>query len=358
MGATMTSENPIHYIMWEMGFGGLELSVINYIAHFAGRRPLNAYSLRPVWDRIYDESKIAVQEGPKESGPCYRKYFRYCRRRRDGIFHLLNVGPVVLLLTLLAGVKNPVYHIHGTKHWRSVFQKCYLKIMWWFCSLFRFSIVANSAHSASIFREEIMPRKSAIIHNGFEIDAFLEKKRKRTALQKIGYAGRLNNGKNVDLVIRLFEEIAGQHPGLELLIAGDGPLRAALEKQVAQSPFANRIICLGNVKDMPSFYEALDMMLFLSAHESFGNVLVEALLTGLPVLTSTVPAFDEIHGGEADFVLGDPADYKVIRSNFLKALDDFTALAEKAYEMSTSVKEKFDVKHHLNKMEKIYEIQH
>ena len=352
----MTSEKPIHYIMWEMGFGGLELSVKNYIAHFAGRRTLNAYSLRPAWDRIYDESKITVQEGPMKSWPCYRNYFRYCRRWRKELFHLMNVGPVVLLLTLLAGVKNPIYHIHGTKHWRSVFQKFYLKIMWRLCSLFRFSIVANSAHSASIFREEIMPRKSTIIHNGFEIEAFLEKKRKRTALRRIGYAGRLNPGKNVDLVIRLFEEIAGERPQLELLIAGDGPLRAVLEKQAVRSPFAGRIIFLGNVKDMPSFYETLDLMVFLSSHESFGNVLVEALLTGLPVLTSTVPVFEEIHGGDVDFVLGDPADFTVIRSKFLIALNDFRVLAEKAYEMSAIVEEKFDVKHHLDKIEQIYEI--
>lgn len=352
----MNGEKPVHYIMWEMGFGGLELSIKNYVRHFAGQRAMSAYSLRPAWDRIYDESKIAVLEGPAESWACYRRYFSYCRRHKTDIFHLMNVGPVILLLTLLAGVKGPVYHIHGTKHWRSGFQKNYLKMLWVICSFFRFGIVANSGHSASIFRAEVMRRKPVIVHNGFETEAFISIKRKRTALKKIGFAGRLNPGKNVDLVIRLFEEIASQYPTLELLIAGDGPLRPALEKQAAQSRFAGRILFLGNVKDMPAFYEMIDLMVFLSAHESFGNVLVEGLLTGLPVLTSTVPVFEEIHGGEADFILGDPADFEIVRSGFLKAVDNFAKVAEKAYRLSDVVEEKFDIKLHLNKIKQIYEI--
>ncbi len=358
MGSTIANKKSIHYIMWETGFGGLELSVIHYGRHFAGRRNLHAYSLRPAWAKIYDESKINMQEGPIENWPCYRDYFRYCRKHRNNLFHLMNVGPLVLLLTLFAGVKNPIYHIHGTKHWRSPFQKLYLKILWWFCSLFNFSIVANSAHSASVFDREVMGRDSLVVHNGFETGIFNQKKRKRTSLKKIGYAGRLNPGKNVGLVIRLFEEIAGQQPGLELLIAGDGPMRASLEKQAAQSPFASRIIFLGIVKDMPSFYEMLDLMVFLSDHESFGNVLVEALLTGLPVLTSTVPAFEEIHGGDADLVIGNPHDFPTVRTNFLKAVNNFPALAGKAYDMSTAVKQKFDIDHHLDKIEHIYEVLH
>jgi glycosyltransferase involved in cell wall biosynthesis len=348
----------VHYIMWETGFGGLELSVIHYINHFYRQRPLFAYSLRPGNDKVYDETKIRLQSGKKNDWDCYRLYFLYCRRYKGDIFQLMSTGPVILLLTLLAGVRNPLYHIHGTKHWKTSFQKFYLKIFWWVSSLFPFKIVANSIHSADIFRRQVLGRKSQIVYNGIAAAHFAKNKRMRTNLQKIGYAGRLNDGKNVHLVIRLFEEIAADYPQLELWLAGHGPLRPSLEKQAGQSPFNNRIRFLGTVKDMPAFYESLDLMLFLSAHESFGNVLVEALLNGLPVLTSNVPAFNEIYGGEPDFVLGDPADYAILKAGFLKALEHFPSLAGKAWLMSADVYKQFDIQPHLEQIERIYESLH
>ncbi len=353
-----TQNKPIHYVMWEIGVGGLELSVKHYIDHFVGRRRLFAYSLRPVGKMIYDDSKISVMEGSRGNWHCYRRYLRYCCRHRNEIFHLMNVGPLVVLLTLLAGVRNPVYHIHGTKHWHTAAQRFYLKSAWWLASVFRFTVVANSIHSASVFRKKILPRHSTIIYNGFETRRFSAKKHKREELRRMGYAGRLNKGKNVTQVIRLFEEIADRHPRLELFIAGDGPLRAALEKRAAGSPFASRIVFLGMVKDMPSFFESIDLLVFLSAHESFGNVIVEALLTGLPVLTSTVPAFDEIHGGEPDFVLGDPENFEPVRNKFVKAIEKYPTLAEIAWDMSDAIEEKFSIGAHLKKMNEIYENLH
>ncbi|MCK6692421.1 MAG: glycosyltransferase family 4 protein, partial [Thermoanaerobaculia bacterium] len=175
----------------------------------------------------------------------------------------------------------------------------------------------------------------------------------RQELRRIAYIGRLHPGKNVELVLRLFGEVATQHPRLELHIAGDGMLREQLESQVQSSLYRDRIIFHGWVNDVASFYENADLFLFPSAHESFGNVVLEALLTGLPVLTSNIPVFDEIHGGEKAFLLGDPDNYEAMKCNFLTAIAHFPDLAQKAYTVGEQIAKTFKIENHLQGIESI-----
>ncbi|MFN7116806.1 MAG: glycosyltransferase family 4 protein [Saprospiraceae bacterium] len=346
---------PVHYVMWRISRGGAEMSVLHYVDQFAEERSLHAYSLKRIKDNIFQSYNIEVTENKGDKWQRVKNYFRYCQKNRNHIFHLLNVGPLILLLTLLAGVKNPIYHIHGTKYYKKKLDFIYLKLAWLFSSLFKIIFVANSHYSAAIFKKQVLPIKPIVIYNGIHLNNFLIKRHLRIEPKRIAYAGRLHTGKNVDLVIRLFESIAEYYPDMELQIAGDGPLRPALEEQVQKSIYANRIHFLGFVKDMPSFYRSVDLFIFLSAYESFGNVLVEALLTGLPVLTSNIPAFEEIHGGDTDFILGDPNDFTTLKRKFIHALTHFPELAEKAFNLGDRIKDHFSVKQHIQEIANIYE---
>jgi glycosyltransferase involved in cell wall biosynthesis len=187
------------------------------------------------------------------------------------------------------------------------------------------------------------------------VEKFSAVRHRRSELRRIGYAGRLWDGKNVDLVLRLFDEIAASNPALELHLAGDGPLRPELEAQAARSPHASRIKFHGYVSDVPAFYADMDLFVFLSAYESFGNVIAEALVTGLPPLTSNVPVFSEIFGKDSEFMLGDPADYETLKQRFLQAVSNFPRLAAKAWEISPDVEAQCSLQNHLHQIEKIYE---
>ncbi len=335
------------------------MSINHYINHLSAQRKLYAYSLRKIDRNIYDESSITVTEGGKSGWRLYADYFKYCRRHRKDIFHMHNGGPVILLLTLLAGVRNPLYHIHGTIYWHNFVQKLYLKPIWGFIRLLltwrKATFVANSKYSAGIFSKKALPVQPTVIYNGLDVQNFLKNKSLRTELQRMAYIGRMYPGKNVDLVIRLFEEIAGDSPKLELHLAGSGPLQGELEAQAQKSPYSDRIKFLGYVKDITSFYGSADLFVFLSAYESFGNVVAEALLTGLPTLTSNIPVFEEIYGEEKDFILGDPANYEVVKQKFLKNIQDFPNLARKAHDLSASVETQCSIENHLRQIENIYE---
>lgn len=348
-------KKPVHYILWKTQPGGAESLVTAYIEHFSKTREQYLYSLRPSENELSSLPELHFQAGYEKNLDCYRAYFRYCRQHRDGVFHLVNAGPVVLLLTLLAGVRQPVYHIHGTKYWKSARERIYLKTAWLLCGLFPFRVVANSAHSAVVFRKRVLRKKLNIVYNGFDVDSFLAKRHRRTELRRLAYIGRFHTGKNVDLTIRLFNEIAGQQPQLELHLAGTGNLLGALEAQAAESPFRDRIKFHGWVQDMAAFYAGADLFIFPSAHESFGNVVLEALLTGLPVLASNIPAFDEIHGGDPAFSLGDPANYAEARERFLTGVAHFPELAEKAWALGGQLGPQFSMEKHLAGIGRMYD---
>lgn len=351
----MLATRPIHHIVWRFTMGGAELTVRHYAKAFGQEQELFAYSIRKPTHDIFDGLRITTAVGADSNWKCYWKYYQYCRKYKDHVFHFHNAGPIITFLTLLAGVKNPIYHIHGTIYWHSNFQKRYQKLFWNIVSRFRVNYLAVSRHAANIFTRDVMSEEPAILYNGINAGAYLAKSHRRVQLKRIGYAGRLYHGKNVDLVIRLFAEVAGTYPDLELHIAGDGPLRKALEAQAIETGFAERIKFHGFVQDMPSFYASLDAFIFLSAYESFGNVLAEALLTGAPVLTSDVPVFKEIYGEEENFVLGDFQDYATISANFQDRLRNYSSLAEKGYAMIETIQEQFSIEKHLTQIKKVYE---
>ena len=345
----------IHYVMWKVSRGGIELSVNHYINHFSKDYEIHIYSLRPKETEVYDESLIHLHEAKQTGWRRFTEYYHHCRKYKGAKFHILSAGGIILLLTLMAGVRRPLYHIRGTKYWKKNYDYLWLKPMWLINSLFRVDYVANSEYSGGIFHRKVLRVNPKVIYNGFSVDSFFSKRKQRQALKIMGYAGRLYHGKNVDLVIRLFEEIAPDHPEVELHIAGTGLLQPELEKQAAESKFADRIKFVGFVSDVAEFYASIDLLVFVSAYESFGNVLAEALLTGLPILTSNVPVFHEIHRAGDFFQLGDPANYQELSAAFKKAVDNYPALANKAYEISEEVKQRFDVRNHISRIDSVYQ---
>lgn len=94
------------------------------------------------------------------------------------------------------------------------------------------------------------------------------------------YVGRLAPEKNLDLLVRSFLAIQGQRTDARLILVGDGPELVALR---AAHP---RFVFCGarRGEDLASHYASADVFLFPSLTETFGNVLLEAMASGLPVL--------------------------------------------------------------------------
>jgi len=95
------------------------------------------------------------------------------------------------------------------------------------------------------------------------------------------YVGRLAREKNIGLAVEAFMAARERVPNAHLILVGDGPERASLEKKHPEFYFAG----MRSGDDLAAHYASGDVFLFPSVTETFGNVVTEALGSGLVVVT-------------------------------------------------------------------------
>ena len=94
------------------------------------------------------------------------------------------------------------------------------------------------------------------------------------------HVGRLAAEKNLDLAVRAFREIQVERPDAKFVWVGDGPSRASLE---AQNP--DFVFCgMQRGESLAAHYASGDLFLFPSVTETFGNVTIEAMASGVPAV--------------------------------------------------------------------------
>ena len=93
------------------------------------------------------------------------------------------------------------------------------------------------------------------------------------------YVGRLAAEKNLELVITAFQAIRQTQPAAQLVLVGDGPLAARLRARHPEVVYCG----MKRGEDLAAHYASADVFLFPSLTETFGNVVLEALASGLAV---------------------------------------------------------------------------
>jgi glycosyltransferase involved in cell wall biosynthesis len=94
------------------------------------------------------------------------------------------------------------------------------------------------------------------------------------------YVGRLASEKNVPLALRAFDTLRQRRPDARMVVVGDGPWRGRLQADHADVVFAGA----QRGTDLAAHYASADVFLFPSTSETFGNVTLEAMASGLCVV--------------------------------------------------------------------------
>lgn len=105
---------------------------------------------------------------------------------------------------------------------------------------------------------------------------------------RIVSVGTMKAVKNQPLLLRAFERLA--RPEARLMFVGDGAGRDALWSLAQELGLADRVIFAGFHRDPSPFYATADLFVLSSDYEGFGNVIVEALAFGLPVVSTNCPS--------------------------------------------------------------------
>jgi glycosyltransferase involved in cell wall biosynthesis len=146
------------------------------------------------------------------------------------------------------------------------------------------------------------PDKARVIHYGIEPEKFSKSRvnlREQWGLNDhavIGSIGRLEPRKGHDLLIQAMPELCMRVPSACLLIAGHDPwgYGATLLRLIDRLGLREKVRLVGFQNDIVAFLSALDVFAFSSNSEGFGQVLIEAMATGKPVVASRIPPLTEI----------------------------------------------------------------
>lgn len=142
--------------------------------------------------------------------------------------------------------------------------------------------LATELRSLGFLRTQVLAR-------GVDTALFAPQRRDPTLRQHWGvapralavvYVGRLAAEKNLELAIAAFQAIRQLRPDARLILVGDGPMAARL-----RSRHPSFVYCgMRQGEDLAAHYASADLFLFPSLTETFGNVVLEAMASGLPVV--------------------------------------------------------------------------
>lgn len=155
---------------------------------------------------------------------------------------------------------------------------------------------------------------------GVDADLFSPDKRNETLRQSLGlggddllllYVGRLAQEKNLPVLIEAFARFRQQFEAggrkVRLALVGGGPLEGSLRQQ---QPAGIYLAGVQRGEDLARWYASADLFAFPSCSETFGNVVLEAQASGLPVAAYNCPGVNErVHPGEDGLLVPAGSDF-------------------------------------------------
>ncbi len=246
------------------------------------------------------------------------------RKKKPDILHLNSskIGGLGALAGKLTGVPKVIFTSHG---WafnenRSLISRMMISFLHWITIVLADQTIAVSENLKSQMTS--WPRISGkihVIHNAIKVEpvfsrvnALQEFARLNPPLQQkfavfdpkktliIGSVGELHHIKGYEYTLQAIRDIvsdqkeAGSTFNILYIIIGTGEEKEKIEKMIVNFNLSENVILLGHIKDAYLYLKSFDLFLLPSLSESFGYVLLEAGLAGLPVVATAVGGIPEI----------------------------------------------------------------
>ena len=143
------------------------------------------------------------------------------------------------------------------------------------------------------------------------------------------FVGRLEEVKNVRLLIESYELVKKENKDIALIIVGNGSLRESLERFVTENNIED-VIFSGYIvfPEIVKYYKASDVFVLPSSYEPWGLVVNEAMIMGLPVIASTDVGcrVDLIDDGKNGYVFESRSRSELAKKMNIIQNDDYTYL--------------------------------
>lgn len=171
----------------------------------------------------------------------------------------------------------------------------------------RVHYAANSRACAEAVSEQLglCAQRFHIVYNGIDCDRFPPGRDDAVrrelnvpdGVKLVVSVGRLTEAKNHPMLLRVARRARGRLP-VHFVIVGHGELREELLEQSGELGVTDTVTFLGLRRDIARILRGADLFAFTSLHEGFPNAVLEAMLAGLPIVTSGFRGVDELieHG--------------------------------------------------------------
>ena len=276
--------------------------------------------------------------------PSLLQMLDYCYEQGFNRIHSATPGPVGLAALAIARILDiPLY---GTYHTALPQYASHLtgdlfmeKIMWkclaWYYNQMDAVYVPSVSTGDELAEKGIAKDKIRFYPRGVDTERFHPSKRNgffRNRFNvsedkvKLLYVGRVSREKNLFNLVDISRRLSLVRKGFHLIIAGSGPYRTEMKKDLEGMPVTFTGLLEGD--DLAEAYASADIFVFPSTTDTFGNVVLEAQASGLPVIVSNQggPKENLIHG-KTGFVV--PArDTEAFLEAVLKLMDNPGLLQE------------------------------
>jgi len=134
------------------------------------------------------------------------------------------------------------------------------------------------------------------------------------------YVGRVAPEKDLDVLVDAYARLAARRPDCTLAVVGDGPMLETLRQRLPQ----RNVVFTGFLfdDDLSAAYAGADVFVFPSTTDTFGNVVLEAMASGLPVVVADKGGPAEIVRHEVTGLVTRSRDAGDLVSAFERLLDD------------------------------------
>ncbi len=165
-------------------------------------------------------------------------------------------------------------------------------------------IAVAQNHAQHLIENERFPTERVYtIPNGVEVDRFRPNHTKRPWLRRelgvpqntalVGIVAALRPEKNHGMLIEAAKEIIRLHPSTHFVIVGDGPQRHNIESKIRDAGLVKQFHLMGNRSDTQDILAGLDAFVLTSVNEANPVSILEALSTGIPVVSTRVGSIHE-----------------------------------------------------------------
>lgn len=299
-------------------------------------KPIGVYEVS-----VYPEQKLFYPPFLEILNYCYEQEFTHIHSATPGPLGIAALAVARILKLPLVGTYHtalPQYAQYLTDD-ASIAEIVWKYVLWYYDQMDQVYVPSRST-AAELAKKGISPQKTHVFPRGVDTIRFHPAKRSdcldahcgSNGVLKLLYVGRVSKEKNLQILANCFRSLAQSRDDVVLVVVGDGPYREEMQ-QILEGP---RAIFLGYMEGeaLASIYASCDLFLFPSTTDTFGNVVLEAQASGVPVIVTNCGGPQEnIVPGETGIIVGGNDE-----SSFLTGIQEMLSEPGRLREMGASAR--------------------